>query len=151
MIQVRLFEGLNSVNHLSHFMKLQLLDIQVRKGDTIGEFLRAIQQQLASEFREIRTTSVENLLYVKEDLIIPHVSLFCLILISIKSLTATSYFAFLFCGHLEFQQHSFYELIINKARGKSGPVMFKLMRIILKFMHLCLFIYYFNFLIQLIE
>lgn len=65
--------------------------IQVRKGDSIGEFLRAVQQQLAPEFREIRTTSVENLLYVKEDLIIPH-------------------------------QHSFYELIINKARGKSGPL-----------------------------
>ncbi|GMH23666.1 hypothetical protein Nepgr_025509 [Nepenthes gracilis] len=65
--------------------------IQVRKGDTIGEFLRGVQQQLAPEFREIRTTSVENLLYVKEDLIIPH-------------------------------QHSFYELIINKARGKSGPL-----------------------------
>ncbi|KAK7847755.1 protein xap5 circadian timekeeper [Quercus suber] len=65
--------------------------LQVRKGDTIGEFLRAVQQQLAPEFREIRTTSVENLLYVKEDLIIPH-------------------------------QHSFYELIVNKARGKSGPV-----------------------------
>ncbi|RVW96581.1 Protein XAP5 CIRCADIAN TIMEKEEPER [Vitis vinifera] len=46
--------------------------IQVRKGDSIGEFLRAVQQQLAPEFREIRTTSVENLLYVKEDLIIPH-------------------------------------------------------------------------------
>ncbi|MBA0614274.1 hypothetical protein Godav_014589 [Gossypium davidsonii] len=45
---------------------------RVRKGDTIGEFLRAVQQQLAPEFREIRTTSVENLLYVKEDLIIPH-------------------------------------------------------------------------------
>ncbi|XP_074571623.1 protein XAP5 CIRCADIAN TIMEKEEPER [Curcuma longa] len=65
--------------------------IQVRKGDSIGEFLRAVQQQLAPEFREIRTASVENLLYVKEDLIIPH-------------------------------QHSFYELIINKARGKSGPL-----------------------------
>lgn len=65
--------------------------IQVRKGDSIGEFLRAVQQQLAPEFREIRTTSVMNLLYVKEDLIIPH-------------------------------QHSFYELIINKARGKSGPL-----------------------------
>ncbi|KAF2301978.1 hypothetical protein GH714_031118 [Hevea brasiliensis] len=64
---------------------------EVRKGDTIGEFLRAVQQQLAPEFREIRTTSVENLLYVKEDLIIPH-------------------------------QHSFYELIVNKARGKSGPL-----------------------------
>ncbi|KAL5206112.1 hypothetical protein ABZP36_034321 [Zizania latifolia] len=64
---------------------------QVCKGDSIGEFLRAVQQQLAPEFREVRTTSVENLLYVKEDLIIPH-------------------------------QHSFYELIINKARGKSGPL-----------------------------
>ncbi|CAN1174861.1 Protein XAP5 CIRCADIAN TIMEKEEPER [Linum perenne] len=65
--------------------------LQVRKGDSIGEFLRSVQQQLAPEFREIRTTSVENLLYVKEDLIIPH-------------------------------QHSFYELIVNKARGKSGPL-----------------------------
>lgn len=65
--------------------------VQVRKGDTIGHFLKDVQQQLASEFREIRTTSIENLLYVKEDLIIPH-------------------------------QHSFYELIINKARGKSGPL-----------------------------
>ncbi|KAJ8765074.1 hypothetical protein K2173_010553 [Erythroxylum novogranatense] len=65
--------------------------IKVRKGDSIGGFLRAVQQQLAPEFREIRTTSVENLLYVKEDLIIPH-------------------------------QHSFYELIVNKARGKSGPL-----------------------------
>ncbi|XP_039058652.1 protein XAP5 CIRCADIAN TIMEKEEPER-like isoform X1 [Hibiscus syriacus] len=65
--------------------------IKARKGDTIGEFLRAVQQQLAPEFREIRTTTVENLLYVKEDLIVPH-------------------------------QHSFYELIVNKARGKSGPL-----------------------------
>ncbi|KAL8128473.1 hypothetical protein V2J09_017628 [Rumex salicifolius] len=65
--------------------------IQVRKGDKIGDFLRSVQQQLAPEFREVRTTSVENLLYVKEDLIIPH-------------------------------QHSFYELIVNKARGKSGPL-----------------------------
>ncbi|GLT42891.1 hypothetical protein SLA2020_168690 [Shorea laevis] len=65
--------------------------IQVHKGNSIGEFLHAVQQQLAPEFREIRTTSVENLLYVKEDLIIPH-------------------------------QHSFYELIVNKARGKSGPL-----------------------------
>ncbi|KAI3737744.1 hypothetical protein L2E82_27756 [Cichorium intybus] len=46
--------------------------MQVRKEDTIGEFLRAVQQQVASEFREIDTTSVQFLLYVKEDLIIPH-------------------------------------------------------------------------------
>jgi protein FAM50 len=54
-------------------LKQHLYTWQVRKGDSIGEFLRAVQQQLAPEFREVRTTSVENLLYVKEDLIIPHV------------------------------------------------------------------------------
>ncbi|KAG2577836.1 hypothetical protein PVAP13_6NG180500 [Panicum virgatum] len=32
----------------------------------IGEFLRVVQQQLAPEFCEVRTTSVENLLYVKK-------------------------------------------------------------------------------------
>ena len=47
--------------------------------------------QLATEFREMKGASVSNLMYVKEDLIIPN-------------------------------QHSFYELIINKARGKSGPL-----------------------------
>jgi len=35
----------------------------------IAEFLCAAQQQLAPEFREVQTTSVENLLYVKEDFI----------------------------------------------------------------------------------
>ncbi|KAH9603022.1 hypothetical protein KSS87_008927 [Heliosperma pusillum] len=78
-------------NFFFSFFINTLLLLQVRKGDTIGAFLRAVQLQLSVEFREVRTTSVENLLYVKEDLIIPH-------------------------------QHSFYELIINKARGKSGPL-----------------------------
>ena len=45
----------------------------------MADFMRAVQQQLASEFRELRTTSVENLLYVKEDLIIPHVCLLALL------------------------------------------------------------------------
>jgi hypothetical protein len=49
--------------------------IQVRKGDSIGEFMKAVQVQLAPEFREVRTTMYDNLMYVKEDLIIPHVSL----------------------------------------------------------------------------
>ncbi|KAH9696831.1 hypothetical protein WN944_029346 [Citrus x changshan-huyou] len=99
--------------------------IQVRKGDTIGEFLRAVQQQLAPEFREIRTTSVENLLYVKEDLIIPHVrlignqvfsvSLSCHLHPSLTNLSIPFHV-------LGVQQHSFYELIVNKARGKSGPL-----------------------------
>ena len=42
-------------------------------------------------FAEFRSTSVSNLMYVKEDLVLPH-------------------------------NMSFYDLIISKARGKSGPL-----------------------------
>mmetsp|Transcript_32292 Transcript_32292/g.58685 ORF Transcript_32292/g.58685 Transcript_32292/m.58685 type:complete len:335 (-) Transcript_32292:371-1375(-) len=65
--------------------------ISVKKGDTVGRFLKAIREQLAPEFKELRHASVENLMYVKEDLILQH--------------------------HL-----CFYDMIVNKARGKSGPL-----------------------------
>lgn len=66
--------------------------ITVRKGDSIGQFLIAVQKQLAADFREVRTTTAGALMYVKEDIIIPH-------------------------------RHTFYELILNKVRGKSGPLL----------------------------
>ncbi|KAL6775844.1 XAP5 [Auxenochlorella protothecoides x Auxenochlorella symbiontica] len=65
--------------------------VTVKKGSTIGQFLKAVHEQLAQEFREMRTTSVSNLMYVKEDIILPHTT-------------------------------SFYDLILNKVRGKSGPL-----------------------------
>ncbi|CAI7831497.1 unnamed protein product [Closterium sp. NIES-54] len=46
----------------------------LKDGDSIADFLRAVQQQLAPDFREVRSASVEGLVYIKEDLIIPHVS-----------------------------------------------------------------------------
>ncbi|RDX56830.1 XAP5-domain-containing protein [Polyporus arcularius HHB13444] len=61
--------------------------VTCKKGDTISTFLEKCRQQ----FPELRGTSVDNLMYVKEDLIIP--------------------------GH-----HTFYDFIVNKARGKSGPL-----------------------------
>lgn len=58
------------------------------KGATIQSFLA----QVRTEFpRELRGVSVENLLYIKEDLIIP-------------------------------AHYTFYDLIVTKARGKSGPL-----------------------------
>ncbi len=55
--------------------------IEVTKGTTIGKFLEAVKQQIVKEFTELRSTSAEDLMYVKEDLIIPQVSitpsLFC--------------------------------------------------------------------------
>lgn len=65
--------------------------VVVQKGFSIGKFLEAVRQDLVQEFPELRGVSTENLLYVKEDLIIPH-------------------------------HHTFYDLILNKARGKSGPL-----------------------------
>ncbi|KAI0320722.1 XAP5-domain-containing protein [Amylostereum chailletii] len=61
--------------------------VTCRKGDAISTFLEKCRQQ----FPELRGVSVDNLMYIKEDLIIP-------------------------------QHHTFYDFIINKARGKSGPL-----------------------------
>ncbi|RUP49514.1 XAP5, circadian clock regulator-domain-containing protein [Jimgerdemannia flammicorona] len=61
--------------------------VQCKKGDTIAQFLEKCRQQ----FHQLRGINVDNLIYIKEDLIIPH-------------------------------HYTFYDFIINKARGKSGPL-----------------------------
>ncbi|KAG9102823.1 hypothetical protein FRC06_001012 [Ceratobasidium sp. 370] len=61
--------------------------VMCKKGDDIGSFLEKCRQQ----FPELRAVSVDNLMYIKEDLIIPH-------------------------------HYTFYDFIVNKARGKSGPL-----------------------------
>jgi len=64
----------------------------VEKGSTIGQFLLKSKSDLEkTDFPELRTVALDNLLYVKEDLIIPH-------------------------------NVTFYELIKDRARGKSGPL-----------------------------
>eukprot|EP00894_Picocystis_sp_ML_P001220 jgi/Pico_ML_1/51737/g302.t1 len=44
---------------------------EIKKGDTIGDFLKVVRKQLAPEFRELRTTDTSGMMYIKEDLIIP--------------------------------------------------------------------------------
>lgn len=61
--------------------------VRVKKGTTIRGFLLQVQQQ----WKELKRFSVEDLMYVKEDLIIPH-------------------------------NYTFYDFIVTKARGKSGPL-----------------------------
>lgn len=46
--------------------------VTVCKGDTVQTFLKAVLEQLAPQFREVRATSVSGLMYVKEDVILPH-------------------------------------------------------------------------------
>jgi protein FAM50 len=64
--------------------------VVVKKGDTVGEFLALVRRDLAKDFRELQTAK-GDLMYVKEDLILPH-------------------------------DITFYDLIVTKARGKSGPL-----------------------------
>jgi len=61
--------------------------ITCKKGDTVAQFLNKCRAQ----FAQLRTVSVDNLMYIKEDLIIPH-------------------------------HYTFYDFIVNKYRGKSGPM-----------------------------
>ena len=67
--------------------------IQLKKGNTIQQFLYKCLDQLRKEnqFNELKVTSVDQLMYVKEDIILPH-------------------------------HYTFYDLIVTKARGKSGPL-----------------------------
>ena len=65
--------------------------LTIERGATIHAFLERARDQLSGEFPDLRRAAVENLMYVKEDLIVP------------------SHF-------------SFHDLIVAKARGKSGPM-----------------------------
>ena len=46
-------------------------EIIVKKGNTIGIFLAAVQKTLSKEFKELASSSSDALIYVKEDLMIP--------------------------------------------------------------------------------
>lgn len=66
--------------------------IILKKGYSIYQFLqRALEDVLRKEFPELKTVSADQLMYVKEDLILP-------------------------------QHYTFYDFIVTKARGKSGPL-----------------------------
>lgn len=63
-----------------------------KKGNSIYQFLqKSLEEVLRKEFPELKTVSADQLMYVKEDLILP-------------------------------QHYTFYDFIITKARGKSGPL-----------------------------
>ncbi|XP_033098774.1 protein FAM50A-like [Anneissia japonica] len=64
---------------------------KMKKGDTMQRFLMKCLENLKKEFSELRACTVEALMYVKEDLILPH-------------------------------HATFYDFIVTKARGKSGPL-----------------------------
>lgn len=46
-------------------------DIVVRKGNTILEFLSAVRDDISPQFREVAAGTAEDLMYVKEDIMLP--------------------------------------------------------------------------------
>ena len=65
--------------------------IKMKKGNSIQQFLQMALEKLRKEFNELKLSTVDQLMYVKEDLVIPH-------------------------------HYTFYDFIVTKARGKSGPL-----------------------------
>jgi len=65
--------------------------VRMKKGNSMSQFLSKCLEHLRKEFHELKTASVDQLMYVKEDLIIAH-------------------------------HYTFYDFIVTKARGKSGPL-----------------------------
>lgn len=46
--------------------------VKMKKGSSIQQFLQKCLEQLRREFNELKTASVDRLMYIKEDLIIAH-------------------------------------------------------------------------------
>ncbi|XP_003737320.1 protein FAM50 homolog [Galendromus occidentalis] len=65
--------------------------VEMKKGNSIYQFLQRCLETLRKDFHELRVVSADQLMYVKEDLIIQH-------------------------------HYTFYDFIVTKARGKSGPL-----------------------------
>lgn len=65
--------------------------VNMKKGNSIYQFLQKCLEALRKEFSELKTVMADQLMYVKEDLILPH-------------------------------HYTFYDFIVTKARGKSGPL-----------------------------
>ncbi|CAG2164940.1 unnamed protein product [Oppiella nova] len=65
--------------------------VMMTKGNSIYQFLQKCLDSLRKEFHELRAVTADQLMYIKEDLIIP-------------------------------QHYTFYDFIVTKARGKSGPL-----------------------------
>ncbi|XP_014286587.1 protein FAM50 homolog [Halyomorpha halys] len=65
--------------------------VRMKKGNSIYQFLQRCLEVLRREFSELKTVTADQLMYVKEDLILPH-------------------------------HYTFYDFIVTKARGKSGPL-----------------------------
>lgn len=65
--------------------------VTMKKGNSIYQFLQKCLDILRKEFNELKTVMADQLMYVKEDLILPH-------------------------------HYTFYDFIVTKARGKSGPL-----------------------------
>ncbi|CAG2105859.1 unnamed protein product [Medioppia subpectinata] len=65
--------------------------VVMKKGHSVYQFLQKCLDTLRKEFHELRTVTADQLMYIKEDLIIP-------------------------------QHYTFYDFIVTKARGKSGPL-----------------------------
>ncbi|XP_058808543.1 protein FAM50 homolog [Phymastichus coffea] len=63
----------------------------MKKGHSIYQLLQKCLEVLRKEFSELKTVMADQLMYVKEDLILPH-------------------------------HYTFYDFIVTKARGKSGPL-----------------------------
>lgn len=65
--------------------------VTMKKGHSIYQFLQKALEILRKDFMELKTVMADQLMYVKEDLILPH-------------------------------HYTFYDFIVTKARGKSGPL-----------------------------
>ena len=86
----------------------------MKKGHTIYQFLQKALEVLRTEFTELRTVTADQLMYVKEDLIIPQTNTFYDFIVTKVSLDG---FRILNLGRVAFDN-------LNLIRHFFGPCVF---------------------------
>ena len=59
-------------SNVNLFLLMKKLTLLLLLGNTIYQFLQRCLDSLRKDFHELKTISADQLMYVKEDLIIPH-------------------------------------------------------------------------------
>lgn len=108
--------------------------VTVKKGDTIGQFLRAVRDQLAPEFREMRARlhfASPTAPHLPSPSLAKHSAAFAAVgrrrsdtapPAPASQMASPDSMLYIKEDLIIPNSLTFYELIINKARGKSGPL-----------------------------
>lgn len=114
LIQIKKINSLE--NKISHV--LTGISFAFYTGNSIYQLLQRCLEVLRREFSELKTVMADQLMYVKEDLILPHHYTFYDFIVTKVKYTQLTNLLLMYLKKASYYTNNFYV----QARGKSGPL-----------------------------